>query len=346
MAVAVLVTLALNYLLMAQLSLCLVDMPWRTYAGAHFPGVASAALVGVSVFASTELLRSWSLAPAAILLVCPALPLPRVVFLPVPLSCRRLPDGRTRLTLVRRTQRARPDDENYASTCSQTTGSLERHVLAQLTSGLAAARVRYCRWKSHVDWARLLTGAGDLDLLVDRSHAARFLRVAQELGFTRVVGCFAPSSAEEVHLYGLDPDTGALLHLHLNFSLGDRCLDELVLGNCLPAESSGLLAGMPVVQPQAELIAFVIRTMAQYGSLRALPRMLGKSGILHAKLQGILAAPTAASWQESLQAWLPDLPPSLFTEFLEALHQPTPWVRRFRLLDGCRASTTCNNNRG
>src|SRR5438309_3352068 len=42
-ALAVLATLALNFLLMAHLSLCLVGMSWRTFAAAHGAGLALAA---------------------------------------------------------------------------------------------------------------------------------------------------------------------------------------------------------------------------------------------------------------------------------------------------------------
>src|SRR5207253_1205397 len=134
------------------------------------------------------------------------------------------------------------------------------------------------RWKSQLDLTRLLSGAGDLDLLVDAQDARTFLRIAKGLGFQRVVACFEPQPAEEVHLYGLDPETGALLHLHVNFSFGPRFpgLDELVLENAAPAQTSGPLHGMPMVQPHAELIACVLCTMEQYTRVRQYPHLLRK----------------------------------------------------------------------
>src|SRR5207245_135596 len=99
--------------------------------------------------------------------------------------------------------------------------------------------------------------------LVDRRDAGAFLSVVEGLGFKRVVGCFGSADGQEQHLYGLDPGTGTLLHLHVNFTLLDAdhplrnvewSLEELVLRHSTPTESPSALAGMPVAEPAAALI--------------------------------------------------------------------------------------------
>jgi PST family polysaccharide transporter len=66
-AAAVFVTLVANFLLMAQLSLRLAAMPWRTFWYAHVPGLALAGLAAGSVGAAASLLRAWDLAPVLVL---------------------------------------------------------------------------------------------------------------------------------------------------------------------------------------------------------------------------------------------------------------------------------------
>ena len=54
--------------------------------------------------------------------------------------------------------------------------------LRQLTVALASAGVRYGRWKSRLDLARVMRGDGDLDLLVHPEDRDVFLRIAHGAG--------------------------------------------------------------------------------------------------------------------------------------------------------------------
>lgn len=336
-ALAVLVTLAFNYFLMAHLSLCLTGMSWRTFAGTHGPGLALATAMGLPVVAAAVALRAWGFAPQIVLVLSPLGILPSLVAAVCMPGIFLGKDGqwmaRKLLALLFPAERAQPHEPSRVLSDIQTVGSWERHPFRRLARRLASERVRYCRWKSHVDLPRLLNGASDLDLLVDRCHAKSFLRIAKAVGFKQVVSCFEPHPGEETHLYGLDPQTGALLHVHVNFSLGTRfsCLDGLVLENCSPPAIPGLLEGMPVVQPQAELIVFVFRIMAQYAHLPELPRLAAKRENLQARLQALLAADANAGWRGLLERRLPEVPVPLFAQCLEALRQPTSWRRRFCL---------------
>ncbi len=197
-----------------------------------------------------------------------------------------------------------------------------------------------------MDLPRLLSGAGDLDLLVDRHDADTFLRIAKGLGFQQVVPCFEPGQGQEIHLYGLDAQTGTLLHLHVNLSLDPRFpfLDELILENCSPRDHSGVLEEMPVVQPPAELIGFVFRTLGQYGCWRGIPGLEAKRQKLQSRLHALLAADAEGGWTILLKRWLPEVSPRLFAECIETLQQPTSWLRRYlvaaRLLKHTRKQET------
>jgi hypothetical protein len=74
--------------------------------------------------------------------------------------------------------------------------------------------VRYCNWKSNDMLARSATGDNDLDLLVDRRDAQRFLAVLARLGFRQAV---APGGREHPgvsHHDVLDEESGRLVHIH------------------------------------------------------------------------------------------------------------------------------------
>ena len=67
--------------------------------------------------------------------------------------------------------------------------------------------------------ARSVSGENDLDLLVHRDDARRFLAVLSRLGFNRAL---APGGREHpgvAHFYGLDRDSGRLVHVHAHFQL-------------------------------------------------------------------------------------------------------------------------------
>ena len=62
-AICVMVAILVNFLLMAQLSLRLASMSWRTFLAAHLPALALTAIVGSETWFLAEALRGWGLAP-------------------------------------------------------------------------------------------------------------------------------------------------------------------------------------------------------------------------------------------------------------------------------------------
>ncbi len=68
-AFGVLLALCMNFFLMAQLSLKIINMSWHSFLGAHIPSILLACSSGVAVHAASVLMLRWSLSPVA-LLVC------------------------------------------------------------------------------------------------------------------------------------------------------------------------------------------------------------------------------------------------------------------------------------
>jgi PST family polysaccharide transporter len=78
-SLAVLATLAFNFLVMAQLSLRLVGMTWRSFRAAHVPGLALAVLVSTMTWACAQLLRAWGLPAPLVLIASAAATLPALL---------------------------------------------------------------------------------------------------------------------------------------------------------------------------------------------------------------------------------------------------------------------------
>jgi thymidylate kinase len=216
----------------------------------------------------------------------------------------------------------------------------ESPLLRELIRQLDAEGVRYCRWKGHWDFQRVISGEGDLDLLVDRKDVGTFQAILYRLGFKRACDLLWPHLPGMVHFYGLEPATGVLIHLHINYQMlaGESLLknyslplEELVLQHITRREEVGLPEGMPVVQPQAELIVFVLRMMLKYSTPTEYFLIRGNNATLRAKLQTLLGEGSVAQSRELLKHWLPCVPPDLFSACLESLREDTSWLRRFRL---------------
>jgi O-antigen/teichoic acid export membrane protein len=344
-ALAILVTLAINFLLMAQLGLGLARMSWRTFAAAHVPGLAFAALVGMPVVAAAELLRAADQSPVAVLVFSTCACIPAVLlagYFP------RIFLGEDGTWMARHLKaflvQARHTANSSAATSavagpSRQPAAAAGSLLGSLVGNLASHGIRYCRWKRPLNLERVLKGDGDLDLLLDANQVDEFLRLAEGLGFRRLVSCFEPCAAQEMHLYGLDHDTGALLHLHVHSSLFGNfwgnvapALDELVLRHSSPEGDASLLEGMPVVQPGAEQIVIVLRAMEQYARLSNLPALVAHKRRLQAKLHaGLKTAAANQACLALLERWLPAVPTALFAECRTALAEPTSWLCRYRL---------------
>jgi hypothetical protein len=137
-------------------------------------------------------------------------------------------------------------------------------LLTDLFDRLHAAGIRYCHWKSNEHLDASLTGATDLDVLVDRRDARRFAAQLTELAFKpfrKLSGHDYPGIEDYL---GFDADTGKLSHLHVHYqlTLGEKFLK----GYRLPWEDVALATrifdaerGLYVIDPQLEVLLLVTR---------------------------------------------------------------------------------------
>jgi hypothetical protein len=66
-ATLVLAAIAINFFLMAQLSLGLAEMTWRSFLAAHLPAGILTLILGVATWGAAAVLRSWHMGTLAVL---------------------------------------------------------------------------------------------------------------------------------------------------------------------------------------------------------------------------------------------------------------------------------------
>ena len=150
-------------------------------------------------------------------------------------------------------------------------------VLEALFHALTQRGVRCCHWKSNSHLAEAVRGKTDLDLLVERSQADTFRRLALSLGFKPVRAAPGKHYPGVENLLGYDEETGRLVHLHVHY--------DLVLGQQhvkdyhLPIEDQVLSSvmevdGIPIPAPRMELIVLALRAVLKYRLRDALKDLL------------------------------------------------------------------------
>lgn len=206
-------------------------------------------------------------------------------------------------------------------------------IVDALTLRLAQEGVRYCHWKSNVSLDNALAGREDVDLLVERSQLADMARVLGVLGF-KAARSFSPCPPGIHHYYGLDAETGALIHVHL-FS---RLLtgESLVKSHQLPLaamllDSARTVGSIKVVSRTAELVLFVLRTFIKYGSPADLLLMMRAHASVSSELAWLRQEADADEAVGLLQAHCPQVEATLFRRCLESLDRDTSFLQRYRL---------------
>ncbi len=140
-------------------------------------------------------------------------------------------------------------------------------LIASLCGALDAEGVRYCHWKSNEAIARSASGENDLDLLVSRSDAQRFEGIIRRLGFKDTRQPRWKQLPGIYHSYGLDPATGALVHIHAHYQLVIG--DDMTKNIHLPVEAAYLESSTPdrtfmIPSPAFELAVFLIRMTVKH----------------------------------------------------------------------------------
>ena len=140
-------------------------------------------------------------------------------------------------------------------------------LVVRLTGMLREAGIDYCHWKSNAAIERSLTGDNDLDLLVARRDAGRFLSILSELFFK-----LAQPPAEKqlpgiLDYYGLDEPSARIVHVHAHFQL--VLGDDMTKNFRLPIEDAYLRSCsreelLPIPAAEFEYLVFVPRMVVKH----------------------------------------------------------------------------------
>lgn len=195
-------------------------------------------------------------------------------------------------------------------------------LVKALAERLNHAGVRYCHWKSNMSLASALAGNEDLDLLVDRRCLGEAVTGLLALGFKAAVIRRGRNPAGIYHYYGLDADTGGLIHVHLFSSLLTG--ESLVKSHRLPLEEMVLEGatddhGIRVVSRTAELVVFVLRTFIKFGSIPDLVRLLPHLDDLRDELTWLKEGASMPDALRLLRKYCPMVEESLFLDCVHNL---------------------------
>jgi thymidylate kinase len=148
-------------------------------------------------------------------------------------------------------------------------------LIKKLCDTLNAQRISYCQWKSNWKLHHWLSGEGDLDLLIDRADAQRFVGLIQGLGFKQA----EPSSDRMVpgilNFYGFDQEASRFVHLHVHYQLVIG--HDLTKNFHLPIEQLYLenvtrTGIIPVPAVEFELVVFVLRMVLKHSTFESILR--------------------------------------------------------------------------
>ncbi len=196
------------------------------------------------------------------------------------------------------------------------------NIITDLCEALAAQKIDYCHWKSNAYLDRSASGDNDLDLLVSRGHAQRFLEILFGLGFKESLLPGAEELPGVMSFYGYGPKSGRLVHVHAHF--------QLVLGNDLfknyrlPLEKVYLASSVQgdlfrVPAPEFELVVLVIRMVIKHSTWDAILMRHGQLSKTERHELNDLSTEETLSKVEPILLHLPGLSQSLFDLCLQSI---------------------------
>ena len=230
----------------------------------------------------------------------------------------------------------RPLEKNTQEVFPPTGNRIEQtHALflvAKLCETLRAASIDYCHWKSNAALDRSASGDNDLDLLVGRGDAGRFLEILCGLGFREAQVPQEERLPGIRDFYGYDEASRRLVHVHAHF--------QLILGQdftknyhlsieraYLDSSTQGNLFRVPA--PEFEWVVFVIRMMVKHSTWDTI--LMGHGNLSTSErreLEYLQAQVILQKCHAVLKQNLPFIEADLFQACLQAL-QPgcSPWKR-------------------
>jgi thymidylate kinase len=194
--------------------------------------------------------------------------------------------------------------------------------------------IEYCHWKSNAMIDRSESGDNDLDLLIARTDADRFMQILFRFGFKELRTTSKRALPGVLDYFGYDEDNHKLVHVHAHF--------RLILGHDatknyhLPIENAYLFSSSQekvfrIPACEFEFIVFVIRMVLKHSTWDAI---LFRQGHLSRREQEELdylrTRADRSLVLNILKKNLPCIHADLFDRCLRSLHPDCPYRMRIR----------------
>jgi hypothetical protein len=223
--------------------------------------------------------------------------------------------------------------ESFVQGLANKTDKSEALPLArQLVHVLAEEKVSYCHWKSNATLELSLRGQKDLDLLINRRDASRFVQILHHLGFKRAEAPQEDRLPGIQDYYGYDAESGLLIHVHAHFQL--IVGDDMAKNYRLPVESAFLSSasealGVKVPTPEFEYAVLVLRMVLKHCAWDSILSLSGKvARAARAEMEYLESRIDRARISEVIEQELPYLGVPLFEKCVATLHPDCPlWTR-------------------
>ncbi len=204
-------------------------------------------------------------------------------------------------------------------------------LIRRLGTALANEGIDHCHWKSNLFLGEAGRGERDLDLLVGKDHAQKFVQVLYGVGFKEALAPQRDSLPGVQHFYGLDQETGRLVHVHAHFQLilgSDLSknyrlpVEQVYLGSCV----QGDLFRVPA--HEFELAIFTIRMVLKHSTWDTILMRHGRLSASEREELNFLNAQDTLGRIDSALRQLNVVGRSLFDLCLRSLEPDCPyWIR-------------------
>ena len=207
-------------------------------------------------------------------------------------------------------------------------------LVTEVCGSLNASGINYCHWKSNAALDRSASGENDLDLLVCRPDAERFIRILLEHGFTEAYASKMDKLPGVRDFYGYDEKVDRIIHVHAHFQLvlgHDFTKNYRIPIECAYLESATLQGLFRVPAPEFELAILVLRMVLKHSSLDTILMLHGAlSASERREVEFLQEQTTIAAAAAVLEKHLPCIDRPLFEECLQAVQPGCSLGKRVR----------------
>ena len=207
-------------------------------------------------------------------------------------------------------------------------------MLRKFFDDMHKEEIRYCHWKSNNNLDLALSGADDVDILVDCRRFTDFMAIISKLGFRQAEDRHGINNPFVFHYYGYDDMSGDIVHLHAFFRIVTG--GSIFKNHVIPVEAlflSNLRTYKDIYIPDAEIdyVMLVIRKMIEqisviehYLFIKDLPNIYNEMDWLSKDID-------RDKLKRIVENHFPNLSYSTFQECEIAIREKSQYWRRIRL---------------